>query len=188
MTVTDYDADEAVQPLKRAERRGYSTGDKVLAGTGVMLAAMAAFFPWYVFLNPEKFSVPTLWDGTTRDLPETGPKQVVSVSPAAMVDDDQDSGTGANLDPVATASATDEGNETKLGAPVDSGLDQPLPASTGFRLMHVANGRALIEDARGMYIVRVGSTLPDNSRLATLEQRDGAWVIVTSNGDVIKRN
>lgn len=188
MTVTDFDADEAVQPLKRSARRGYSTGDKVLAGTGVMLAAMAAFFPWYVFLNPEKFSVPALWEGTTRDLPETGPKQVVSVSPAAMVDDDQDSGTGVNVDPVATASATDEGNETKLGAPVDNGLDQPLPANTGFRLMHVAAGRALIEDARGMYIVRVGSILPDNSRLATLEQRDGAWVIVTSNGDVIKRN
>lgn len=187
MTVTDFDADEAVQPLKRRERRGYSTADKLLAGTGVMLAAMAAFFPWYVFLNPEKFSVPALWEGTTRDLPETGPKQVVSVSPAAMVDDDKDSGQ-SNVDPVATASATDEGNETKLGAPIDSGLDQPLPASTGFRLMHVANGRALIEDARGMYIVRVGSILPDNSRLATLEQRDGAWVIVTSNGDVIKRN
>ncbi|WP_313523564.1 flagellar protein [Shinella sp.] len=187
MTVTDFDADEAVQPLKRRERRGYSTADKLLAGTGVMLAAMAAFFPWYVFLNPEKFSVPALWEGTTRDLPETGPKQVVSVSPAAMVDDDKESGQ-SNVDPVATASATDEGNETKLGAPIDSGLDQPLPASTGFRLMHVANGRALIEDARGMYIVRVGSILPDNSRLATLEQRDGAWVIVTSNGDVIKRN
>ena len=42
MTVTDFDADEAVQPLKRSARRGYSTGDKVLAGTGVMLAAMAA--------------------------------------------------------------------------------------------------------------------------------------------------
>ncbi len=53
--------------------------------------------------------------------------------------------------------------------------------------MHVANGRALIEDAGGMYIVRVGSVLPDNSRLATLEQRDGKWVIVTSNGDVYER-
>jgi hypothetical protein len=36
-----------------------------------------------------------------------------------------------------------------------------------------------------MYIVRIGSVLPDNSRLATLEQRDGSWVIVTSNGEVI---
>ncbi|MCJ8054021.1 flagellar protein [Shinella curvata] len=187
MTVTDFDADEAVQPLKRSVRRGYSVADKVLVGTGVMLAAMAAFFPWYVFLNPEKFSVPALWDGTTRNLPETRAKEVVSVSPAAMVDDDNEPAL-KGVDPVATASATDEGKETKLGVPVESGLDQPLPASTGFRLMHVANGRALIEDARGMYIVRVGSILPDNSRLATLEQREGAWVIVTSNGDVIKRN
>ena len=187
MTVTDFDADEAVQPLKRPGKAGYSTTDKILAGTGVMLAAMAAFFPWYVFLNPEKFSVPALWEGTTRDLPETPGREVVSVSPAAMVDDDKDPAL-QSVDPVATASATSEGKETKLGSPIDSGLDQPLPANTGFRLMHVANGRALIEDARGMYIVRVGSILPDNSRLATLEQRDGAWVIVTSNGDVIKRN
>jgi hypothetical protein len=48
----------------------------------------------------------------------------------------------------------------------------------------VSNGRALIEDPSGMYVVRVGSILPDESRLATIEQRDGKWVIVTSNGDV----
>jgi hypothetical protein len=53
--------------------------------------------------------------------------------------------------------------------------------------LHVANGRALIEDKSGMYIVRIGSVLPDNSRLATLEKRDGQWVIITSNGEVIQR-
>ena len=58
MTVTDFDADQAIQPMKRAAQGRYSTGDKVLVGAGVLLAAMAAFFPWYVFLNPEKFSVP----------------------------------------------------------------------------------------------------------------------------------
>ena len=47
--------------------------------------------------------------------------------------------------------------------------EQPFPATSGFRLLHVANGRALIEDCSGMYIVRIGSILPDNSRLATLE-------------------
>jgi hypothetical protein len=39
-----------------------------------------------------------------------------------------------------------------------------------------------------MYLVRVGSILPDNSRVATLEQRDGKWVIVTSAGDVVQNN
>ena len=90
MTVTDFDADETIQPLKRSERAHYSFGDKMLVGAGVMLAAGAAFFPWYVFLNPEKFSVPTLWQGATRDLPETAPREVVSVSPAAMVDNDNE--------------------------------------------------------------------------------------------------
>ena len=187
MTVTDFDADETIQPLKRADRGHYSMGDKMLVGAGVLLAAGAAFFPWYVFLNPEQFSVPTLWQGTTRDLPETAAREVVSVSPSAMIDNDNDPAL-KGLDPVATATTSGLGAESKLGAPVETGLDQPLPANSGFRLMHVANGRALIEDARGMYIVRVGSILPDNSRLATLEQRDGAWVIVTSSGTVIKRN
>ena len=186
MTVTDFDADQSIPPMKRSEKGRYSAGDKVLVGAGVLLAAMAAFFPWYVFLNPDKFSVPALWEGATRDLPETAAKEVMSVSPAAMVDNDSDPGL-ESVDPVATATTAGGGKEKSLGAPVETGLDQPLPASSGFRLMHVANGRALIEDASGMYIVRVGSILPDNSRLATLEQREGAWVIVTSNGDVIKR-
>lgn len=187
MTVTDFDADQPVQPIKRLARGHYSTGDKILAGTGILLAAGAAFFPWYVFLNPGKFSVPTLWQGNTRNLPETAAREVMSVSPAAMIDEDK-SPALEGLDPVATATTSGLGKERSLGAPVETGLDQPLPANSGFRLMHVANGRALIEDARGMYIVRVGSILPDNSRLATLEQRDGAWVIVTSNGDIVKRN
>lgn len=187
MTVTDFDADEIVPPLRRPEGEHYSVADKILVGAGVLLAAGAAFFPWYVFLNPGQFSVPTLWEGKTRDLPETAGREVVSVSPAAMVDKDEEPAL-PSVDPVATATTPALGAESKLGVPMETGLDQPLPADSGFRLMHVANGRALIEDSRGMYIVRVGSILPDNSRLTTLEQRDGVWVIVTSSGAVIKRN
>ena len=184
--MTDYDADKIVLPLQRPERKP-SFSDRLLVTTGVTLAALAAFFPWYVFLNPQEFSVPPLWQGDKRDLPETPAREVMSVSPAAMVDDD-DADLPGDLDPVKTATVPNLGKEKKSGATPEKPLDQPLPAPTGFRLMHVANGRALIEDARGMYIVRVGSILPDNSRLATLEQREGAWVIVTSNGEVIKRN
>ncbi len=38
-----------------------------------------------------------------------------------------------------------------------------------------------------MYVVRVGSILPDDSKLASIEQRDGKWVIVTSGGAVYQR-
>jgi hypothetical protein len=33
-------------------------------------------------------------------------------------------------------------------------------------------------------MVKVGSVLPDNTKLAKIEQRDGRWVIVTSNGEI----
>lgn len=185
--MTDFDADKPVAPLKRASEPRYGLTDKALAGSGILLAMMAAFFPWYVFLNPDEFSVPALWEGSTRDLPETAAREVMSVSPAAMVDNDSQDADG-DLDPLSTATVPGEGDKTVQGPSSDAVLSQPLPVPTGFRLMHVANGRALIEDSSGMYIVRVGSILPDNSRLATLEQRDGKWVIVTSNGDVYERN
>ena len=185
--MTDFDADKPVQPLRRTSAARYGMGDKLLAGTGVLLAMMAAFFPWYVFLNPDSFSIPKLWDGTTRDLPETPAREVMNVSPAVMVDNDQRP-TEGGLDPLSTATVPGTGEKKQDGLSGEVALSQPLPVATGFRLMHVANGRALIEDSSGMYIVRVGSILPDNSRLATLEQRDGKWVIVTSNGDVYERN
>jgi hypothetical protein len=185
--MTDYDADKAVAPLKRSAKSDRGLGDRLLVMAGVTLAAFAAFFPWYVFLHPKEFSVPPLWEGDQRDLPDARGRDVMSVSPTAMTDKDDDS-PERDLDPVKTATVPNLGTEKKTGATPEDLLDQPLPAPTGFRLMHVANGRALVEDASGMYIVRVGSILPDNSRLATLEQRDGEWVIVTSNGDVYKQN
>jgi len=43
----------------------------------------------------------------------------------------------------------------------------------------------MIEDRTGIYIVKVGAVLPDNSTLATLDERDGKPVLITSNGDVV---
>ncbi|MDX3926387.1 MAG: flagellar protein [Shinella sp.] len=179
--MTDFDADEAVQPIRRDQSEKYSLTDRMLIGAGLLLAGMAAFFPWYVFLNQDKFSVPPLWENGKRELPDTAGRNVMGVSPSAMLDDDSRAPAG-NLDPVSTATVPGLGAERTTGAPAE--ITQPLPGAAGFRLMHVANGRALIEDTSGMYIVRIGSVLPDNSRLATLEQRNGKWVIVTSNGDI----
>ncbi|WP_299866043.1 flagellar protein [uncultured Hoeflea sp.] len=172
---------------RRAARK--RTGDRALAVAGFTLATAAAFFPWYVFFNQESFGIAPMGYSETRDLPETQGRSVVSVSPLAIPDGSDGAPEEASaFDPIVTATVPGEGGESAGStAAIEADPNQSFPGKPLYRLLHVANGRALIEDKTGMYIVRVGSVLPDNSRLATLEQRDGRWVIVTSNGEVIPR-
>ncbi|RWD95075.1 MAG: hypothetical protein EOS61_33005, partial [Mesorhizobium sp.] len=64
--------------------------------------------------------------------------------------------------------------------------EQPFPAASEFKMVHIANGRAMIEDDTGLWIVQRGSVLPDTSRVASIEQRGGKWVIVTDADKVIE--
>lgn len=181
---TNDSADET--PVRAAKRK--RNGDRVLAVAGFMLATAAAFFPWYVFFNQEDFGIAPMGYTETRDLPETGGRSFVNVSPLAIPDEKDGSGQPSAFDPIITATVSGEGSES-TGAPALTSVDpdKSFPGKPRYKLLHVANGRALIEDKSGMYIVRIGSVLPDNSRLATLEKRDGQWVIITSNGEVIQR-
>ncbi len=177
------DADEPVAPPKPARRR--TVTDKALACTGLVLAGASAFFPWYVFLNPDKFGIHVAEGDRTRDLPNWPGREVVSVSPLAMVNKNPAEPRDLIPDPLTTATVSNTGREDDKGPAADQ---QPFPGKVPFHLLHIVNGRALIEDDTGMYVVRVGSVLPDNSRLASIEQRDGKWIIVTSTGDVYGNN
>lgn len=176
------DDDEKIAPLKPEGRRKSVLFDRALTLTGLLLAGAAAFFPWYVFFNEDKFGINVAQGDRTRDLPDWPARNVFSVSPLAMANKNQNENKPElPFDPLTTATVSSIGKEDDKGPPAE---DQPFPGKSGFRLLHVSNGRALIEDPSGMYVVRVGSILPDQSRLATLEERDGKWVIVTSKGDV----
>ena len=164
------------------------SGDRLFTVLGFMLATAAAFFPWYVFFNQESFGIAPMGYADSRDLPETPGRSVVSVSPLAIPDENDGLAPGSAFDPIVTATVPGPGEETAAALSATSeDPAQSFPGKPHYRLLHVANGRALIEDRSGMYIVRIGSVLPDNSRLASLEERDGKWVIVTSNGEVIPR-
>lgn len=184
MTDMDYEDDDLpVPPI--AQPRGKSIwADRLLISAGITMAAAAAFFPWYVFFNEDKFGIRVAAIDRSRDLPHTGPRNVFSVSPMAMVNKNRSEDKPApSVDQLTTATVSSLGKENTTGkSPAME--EQPFPGQTGFRLMHVANGRAMIEDRTGMYLVRVGSILPDQSRLAAIEQKDGKWVIVTSKGEV----
>lgn len=185
MTVTEPD-NEAERTGDANRQTDADKTDRALISVGLILAAFAAFFPWYVFLNQEKFGVRPYSLSSERDLPGIAGRSVVNVSPLAI----PDSGEAADnaFDSIVTATITLDGQEGDDQADPDEGPAQAFPRPKPvFRLLHVVNGRALIEDGNGVYMVRVGSILPDDSRLATLEQRDGRWVIVTSDGEVIER-
>lgn len=184
MKISDFDADEPVAPLEHAPapRRVSTPTDRVLAAIGIVLAAGAAMFPWYVFFNEEKFGIRIAgWEQLSDLPPGSAARRPFATSPAATPRPENETPPEA-IDSVVTATVSKLG-AIKNGAPALTEI-QPMPGRAGFRLLHVSNGRAMIEDPDGMYMVQVGSTLPDNSRVATVEQRGGKWVIVTSLGEV----
>ena len=161
---------------KKADRRS----DVVIAALGITLGLICALFPWYIFFNQEQFGVQTIKFGGSgsNDGRVAGGTQMVN--PGAKPTDK----TVPDLDLLATGTLPDEPEDPDKAPGLDQ---QPFPAAASeFKMVHVANGRAMIEDDTGLWIVQRGSVLPDSSRVASIEQRGGKWVIVTSADKVIQ--
>ncbi len=73
------DDDERIAPLKSREKRKALMLDRLLTVTGLALAGAAAFFPWYVFFNEDKFSINVVEGDRSRELPNW-PARNVSAS------------------------------------------------------------------------------------------------------------
>ena len=159
-----------------ADRKADRRSDFVIAALGITLGLICALFPWYIFFNQEQFGVQTIkFGGSGGNAGRiTGGSQTDSPGATATAK------TIPDLDLLATGTLPDEPEE----AP---GLDQqPFPAAASeFKMVHVANGRAMIQDDTGLWIVQRGSVLPDSSRVSSIEQRGGKWVIVTNTDKVI---
>ena len=158
-------------------------GDLVIAGLGLALGLGCALFPWYIFFNQEKFGIRALkFEGQRQR--EAGPiylgSQPDRIGAPMTVEDIPP----MKLDLFSTGTLPDTGGD---GSSAPSLGEQPFPPEVNaFRLVHVANGRAMIEDDTGLWVVQRGSRLPDNSRVAGIEQRGGKWVLVTSAAKVIE--
>lgn len=185
-----------IEKERPAKAESMDKVDMALSATGVALALFAAFFPWYVFFNHEQFAPKygNLVQNMRRDLPVNAPRPVFSVSPSASININQRPPGLAmqvppGLDDITTATVPGEDNDRKKRATDGAALDQPMPgAASGFRLLHVAGGRALVEDKSGIYMVGVGEVLPDNSKLLSIEQQGTQWVLTASNGQVFRVN
>lgn len=184
--MTDFDADEPVKPPKRDEPRRFWTSDRIIGYSGVVLAMSAAFFPWYVFFSGARPATEVTASFLARNLPDWAGRDFFGSSPNDSVSDKAADRKNAPVLPEQIITGTVPGlDKAEAKEAAEEGAEQPLPAKPqAFHLLHVSRGQAMIEDASGVYVVKVGSKLPDLSTVATLEQRDGEWVIVTDKGDV----
>lgn len=178
--MTDFDADEPVPPLPPRTKRFWTT-DRIIGWSGAALALMAAFFPWYVFVNEDKFGLDYLRQMVSGDPAEPSRRATLDNSSGGIPDRELKAALPPAADKIVTGTvpaedaATDDGAETMPA--------QPFPAAPrNFRLLKVIKGQAMIEDATGIYVVRKGDVLPDRTKVADLEQRDGRWVLVTDGG------
>lgn len=182
--MTDFDADEPVKPL--VPRKGnFWNSDRFVGWSGVVLALSAAFFPWYVFINEEKFGI---YQSASSSAPAAATNREGRIDfkedPKALAERPQVAIATKPADEIITGTVPAEETTESEEAAIPM-LEQPLPSQPQeFRLMYVSKGRAMIEDNTGVYLVRVGDTLPDFSKVANFEERDGKWVIVTDNGSI----
>jgi hypothetical protein len=159
---------------KKSDRRS----DFVIAALGITLGLICALFPWYIFFNQDQFGVQAMKFGGTGTNSGRAGGGVVAERSAPLTAKDV---PAAHLDLLATGTVQDDANS----APAPD--EQPFPADAAkFRMVHVANGRAMIEDDAGLWIVQRGSILPDSSQVSSIEQRNGKWVMVTSADQVIE--
>lgn len=165
------------KPDKKKDRRS----DLVVAALGIVLGLTCALFPWYIFFNQEQFGVQAISLGGRG--PNAG-RIMVDPRPGEDIADVARQDISKNLDLFSTGTVPAR-PETPEEAP---GVDQqPFPAEAAeFRLVHVANGRAMIEDDAGLWIVQQGSNLPDQTRVKSIEKRNGRWVLVTSADRVVE--
>lgn len=167
-------------PAVAAKRRRMDRGDLTLGALGIALGLVCALFPWYIFFNQDKFGVREfVFEG---DRGATPPSSIAYQPP--LVGQHFQTGEAPKMDldffPTATLP-----NEDERARPVPAS-EQPFPSDlVSFRLVHVANGRAMIQDGDGLWIVQPGSRLPDASQVASIEQRQGKWVLVTTLDKVV---
>ncbi len=161
-------------------RRRNRRGDLTVAALGITLGLICALFPWYIFFNPDKFGPPVIRLGGRVDLRPSNGIGAGQDRAGILLGADDPAG---DLDLVSTGTTS---SDTPDKAREKEAANQPFPGPpVPFKVVHIENGRAMMEDDSGFFIVQRGSTLPDSTRVTAIEQRDGKWVVLTSGNEVL---
>jgi hypothetical protein len=170
-------AHSAGAPARKRERRS----DLMVAALGITLGLICALFPWYIFFNQDEFGIRAMKFSGSGGADFSGPITLLPQPERVGAPMQIENPPELELDLFATGTLPTAGEAD--GNQAISALDQPFPVEEPFfKIIHIENGRAMLEDENGFWVVQRGSVLPDNSKVTSIEERDGRWVVV-ANGD-----
>ena len=157
--------------------------DYVLSGIGLLIGTAAALFPWHVYFNPEAYGPPEMAFSRGGIVPANEDAVLSSGKPLF----DFEAGRFARAE---TSSAPVDSVTTGVvgpGAAATGNPDQPFPGNgRAFTLFAVHDGRALVGDVDGVYLVSRRARLPYGTILEAIERDGTGWHIVTSDKRVIR--
>ena len=167
--------------------RTLGVSDMIVTTAGIALGVACALFPWYVFFNQEQFGVRAMkfsGNGDAARMPgylTGGPEGIKRPITAGEI-------PRLELDLFATGTLPPAGRSLDPS----EAIDQPFPGkestASNFKLLHVENGRGMMEDDDGIWLVQIGSKLPDGARVNAFQKRDGHWTIITDRNTVLTAN
>ncbi|TCD16194.1 hypothetical protein [Oricola cellulosilytica] len=168
-------------------RRGYFRDmkpvDYVLSVVGLLIGTAAALFPWHVYFNPESYGPPEMAFSRGGVVPPD--EDAVPSSGTPLFEFETGRFVRADTPPASVDRLTTGKVDPNAGASGDP--DQPFPGNgRAFTLFAVHDGRALVGDMDGVYLVSRKSRLPDGTTLEAIERDGKGWHIVTSDKRLIR--
>lgn len=164
--------------------RSLGVSDMIVTTGGIALGVACALFPWYVFFNQDQFGVRAMkfsGDGEASRMPASlngGPQRIARpITPGEI--------PRLELDLFATGTVPPQGRALDAAGAAEQPFPGKEPTAAHFKLLHVENGRGMMEDEDGIWLVQVGSKLPDGSRVNAFQKRGGGWAILTDRDTVI---
>jgi hypothetical protein len=165
-----------------------SSGDRVLAGLGIMIAMSSLAFAGYMVSDVDRppriagleylsiFARPSHSGAAALDRP-----LAIEAAPAPSI-------AAGSIDLTPTGSIPDKGDDSRpirfMPPPVRAN-DLPPPISTN-KLLDVLNGEALVQTDVGLRHVKAGDLLPDLGRINSIEKKGDHWVLLTQSGATLE--
>lgn len=154
---------------------------------GVCLAAVSAWFPWYVHNNADDFGPPRMvFDGQRNPLPGADPRlREVAGRIRPILD-------GAGLDTTTTGSIPQPSSRLtgRQAVTGETGgtlkVVGPPTQPPNYRMIFAIRGRALLRDGDDLIPVARGAKLPDGSEVESIERKNGFWELHTSSDQTLR--